>query len=224
MPKRSSATTLSRRTTTAASCCRGDPELPDLAQRAGSRLATAGIRAWRPRGHRGGDQPADALDHAPPRRRRRPERSCSASLGSRRGYAGEIEAGADTLEQAIETGSGPVELRARIELAHARLLGSREPQHRISSTSRRRRFRCSRRSRTIGLSGGRGGMSASPGGMGSRHEESRRASEQALVHYLRSAGLLRVPGSGSPHPCTTDRSATEAIARCNELSSRRRSA
>jgi DNA-binding SARP family transcriptional activator len=195
-----------------------DPELPDLAQRAGSRLATAGIRAWKR-----ADTAATinlltrSTSLLPIGDASRAELLCE--LGIARGYAGEIEAGADTLKQAIETGSGPVELRARIELANARLFS--DPESRASdlldlAVKAIPVFEEVEDDRALGRTWRHVGYVR--GGMQSRHEEWRRASEQALVHYLRSGW--------SPSGCLVGLAAslyygpvpaTEAIARCNEL-------
>jgi tetratricopeptide (TPR) repeat protein len=195
-----------------------DPQLPDLAQRAGSQLATAGIRAWKR-----ADTPAAinlltrSTSLLPTGDTRRAELLCE--LGVAQGYAGQIEAGAETLEAAIETSSGPVELRARIELANARLFS--DPESRASdlldlAAKAIPLFEEVEDDRALGRTWRHVGYVR--GGMQSRHEEWRRASEQALVHYLRSGW--------SPSGCLVGLAAslyygpvpaTEAIARCNEL-------
>ena len=106
-----------------------DEELPALAERAGERLATAGIRAWKR-----ADTPAaiNLLTRStallPTSAPGRAELLCE--LGAAQRYAGEGEAGDETLRQAIETASGHMKLRARIELAHARLFS--DPESRSS--------------------------------------------------------------------------------------------
>jgi DNA-binding SARP family transcriptional activator len=195
-----------------------DPQLPDLAQRAGSRLATAGIRAWK----RADTAAAINLltrstSLLPVDDASRAELLCE--LGIAQGYAGEIEAGADTLEQAIETGSGPIELRARIELANARLLSDRESRASDLLDLAAKAiplFEEVEDDRALGRTWRHVGYVR--GGMESRHEESRRASEQALVHYLRSGWsssgcLVGLAASLYYGPVP----ATEAIARCNQL-------
>jgi DNA-binding SARP family transcriptional activator len=196
----------------------GDPDLPKLARRAGSRLATGGIRAWKR-----ADTPAAinlltrATSLLPVDDPGRAELLCE--LGIAQGYAGEIEAGARTLQQAIETGSGTVELRARIELANARLFS--DPESRASelldlAAKAIPLFEEVEDDRALGRTWRHVGYVR--GGMQSRHEEWRKASEQALVHYLRSGW--------SPSGCLVGLAAslyygpvhiTEAIARCNEL-------
>jgi class 3 adenylate cyclase/tetratricopeptide (TPR) repeat protein len=196
----------------------GDPELPGLAQRAGSRLATAGIRAWKR-----ADTPAavNLLTRAttllPLGEPSRAELLCELGVAQR--YAGEIKAGEDTLRQAIETGSGPVELRARIELAHARLFS--DPESRTSdlldlAAKAIPVFEEVEDDRALGRTWRHVGYVR--GGMQSRNEEWREASERALVHYLRSGW--------SPSGCLVYLAAslyygpvpvTDAVARCNEL-------
>jgi class 3 adenylate cyclase len=195
-----------------------DPELPDLAQRAGSQLGTAGIRAWKR-----ADTAATinlltrSTTLLPAGDSSRAELLCE--LGIAQGYAGEIEAGAATLEQAIESGSGPVELRARIELANARLFS--DPDSRASdlldlAAKAIPLFEEVEDDRALGRTWRHVGYVR--GGMQSRHEDWRRASEQALVHYLRagwspSGCLVGLAASLYYGPVP----ATDAIARCNEL-------
>jgi len=99
----------------------GDPELAELAQRAGERLGTAGIRAWKR-----ADTPATvnllgrAAGLLPPESDDRAELLCELGIAQR--WAGEIERAEETLAEAIETAASArdrrVVLRARIERAH----------------------------------------------------------------------------------------------------------
>ena len=195
-----------------------DPELPDLAERAGSQLGLAGVRAWK----RADTAAAINLltrstSLLPLVDGSRAELLCE--LGIAQGYAGQIETGAATLERAIETGSGSIELRARIELANARLFS--DPESRAAdlldlAAKAIPLFEEVEDDRALGRTWRHVGYVR--GGMQSRHEEWRRASEQALVHYLRSGW--------SPSGCLVGLAASlyygpvpvaEAITRCNEL-------
>jgi DNA-binding SARP family transcriptional activator len=101
-----------------------DPSLARLAQRAGEHLGEAGIRAWKR-----ADTPAavNLLARGASLLPARPELLCELGLAQRN--AGQAEAAERTLEQAravaAEHGDEAAELRARIELAHARLFSDR---------------------------------------------------------------------------------------------------
>jgi tetratricopeptide (TPR) repeat protein len=104
----------------------GDPELGRLASWAGERLGAAGISAWKR-----ADTPAtvNLLGRAgvllPVEDPRRAELLCELGVAER--WSGDFESAESTLAQAIEesssTGDRRIELRARIELAHAHLFG-----------------------------------------------------------------------------------------------------
>jgi tetratricopeptide (TPR) repeat protein len=102
----------------------GDPSLPGLAQRAGERLGEAGIAAWKR-----ADTPAavNLLARSTSLVPARAELLCELGLAQRN--AGQAEAAELTLEEAIDAasrdGDEGGELRARIELAHARLFSDR---------------------------------------------------------------------------------------------------
>ena len=195
-----------------------DPELPDLARRAGESLGAAGIRAWKR-----ADTPAavNLLSRAtsllPVASDSRAELLCE--LGVARRYAGMSDEGEQTLQEAIETGAGHVKLRARIELAHARLFT--DPESRAAELIELAAkaipiFEEVEDDRALGRTWRHVGYVR--GGLQSRHEEWREASERALVHYLRCGW--------SPSGCLVNLAASlyygpipvsEGIARCNEL-------
>jgi DNA-binding SARP family transcriptional activator len=103
-----------------------DPSLPELAQRAGDRLAAAGIRAWKR-----ADTPAtiNLLGRAAPLLQdvsRRAETLCELGIAQR---AHDLDVADATLSQALrlaqEAGHRGTELRSRIELLHLRLFTDR---------------------------------------------------------------------------------------------------
>ena len=195
-----------------------DPELAGLAQRAGERLGTAGIRAWKR-----ADTPAavNLLSRAtsllPVAEASRAELLCELGVAQR--YAGSSDEGEQTLQEAIETGSGHIELRARIELAHARLFSdpeSRSAEFLEQAAKAIPIFEEVEDDRALGRTWRHIGYVR--GGLQSRHEEWRAASEQALVHYVRSGW--------SSSGCIVEMAASlyygpvrvaDAIASCNEL-------
>jgi class 3 adenylate cyclase/tetratricopeptide (TPR) repeat protein len=104
-----------------------DPSLPALAQRAGERLGTAGIRAWK-----GADARAalNLLGRAAPLlqdKTQRAEMLCEIGTAQR---STDLEAADSTLSEALasarEAGARRIELRAQIELTHLRLFTDRE--------------------------------------------------------------------------------------------------
>jgi DNA-binding SARP family transcriptional activator/tetratricopeptide (TPR) repeat protein len=103
----------------------GDPTLPALATRAGEQLGDAGIRAWKR-----ADTPAavNLLGRGASLLPSRAELLCELGLAQRN--AGDAETAERTLERAIAIATADrdqrVELRARIELAHARLFTDRQ--------------------------------------------------------------------------------------------------
>jgi DNA-binding SARP family transcriptional activator/tetratricopeptide (TPR) repeat protein len=103
-----------------------DPELSALAQRAGERLATAGVRAWK-----GADTAAavNLLGRAAPLLQdlsQRAETLCELGTAQR---STDFESADATLSEALacakEAGDRRVELRAQIELSHLRLFTDR---------------------------------------------------------------------------------------------------
>ena len=199
-----------------------DEGLADLAHRAGSRLGTAGIRAWKR-----ADTPAAvnllarATSLLPDHEPSRAELLCELGIAER--YAGQTDAGEERLREAIETaskrGERRVELRGRVELAHARLFS--DPESRAAEMLELAAraipvFEEVEDDRALGRTWRHVGYVR--GGMQSRHEAWREASEQALVHYLRSGW--------SPSGCLVELAASlyygpvpaaQAIGRCNEL-------
>ena len=199
-----------------------DEGLVDLAQRAGARLGTAGIRAWKR-----ADTPAAvnllarATSLLPDDEPSRAELLCELGIAER--YAGQTDASEGRLREAIETaskrGDRRVELRGRVELAHARLFS--DPESRAAEMLELAAraipvFEEVEDDRALGRTWRHVGYVR--GGMQSRHEAWREASEQALVYYLRSGW--------SPSGCLVELAASlyygpvpvaQGIGRCNEL-------
>ncbi|MGH3080171.1 MAG: BTAD domain-containing putative transcriptional regulator [Gaiellaceae bacterium] len=104
-----------------------DPELPALSQRAGERLAAAGVRAWK-----GADNPAavNLLGRATRLLREPSERAETlCELGTAQRFS-DFESADATLSEALtcaqEAGDRRIELRARMELLHLRLFSDQE--------------------------------------------------------------------------------------------------
>jgi DNA-binding SARP family transcriptional activator len=200
----------------------GDEGLPALAQRAGGRLSTAGMRAWKRADTTAAvNLLARATSLLPGTEPARAELLCELGIAQR--YAGQIAAGEGTLQEAIESaasrGDRRVELRGRLELSYARLFSN--PESRAAdllalAATAIPFFEEVQDDRALGRTWRHVGYIR--GGMQSRHEAWREASEQALVHYLRSGW--------SPSGCLVELAAAlyngpvvvaEAIERCDEL-------
>jgi len=198
-----------------------DPELPDLAQRAGERLGAAGIRAWK-----GADTPAavNLLTRATsllPSGAPKAELLCE--LGVARRWAEDMERAQEAFEEAIASASEVrdrgLELRARLESAFARLFVDREG--RLSAFLELASqaipvFEELEDDRALGRAWRHVGFVR--GGMQSRHAEWQQAAERALSYYRRSGW--------STSGCLAELSASlyygpirvpSGIARCREL-------
>jgi DNA-binding SARP family transcriptional activator len=195
-----------------------DPSLAGLADRAGEQLADAGIGAWKR-----ADTPAavNLLARAAALLPARAELLCELGLAQRN--AGQADAAERTLEQAravaAEQGDRGLELRARIELAHARLFSdpSRDSSELLELAETAIPLveelgddrSLGRTWRQVGSVHGsfRGSMSG--------WQES---VERALVHYRRSgwstAGCLHELAAALFHGPTP---VEAAVARCDEL-------
>jgi DNA-binding SARP family transcriptional activator len=194
-----------------------DPALPALAERAGERLADAGIRAWKR-----ADTPAavNLLGRGAGLLPARAELLCELALAQRN--AGEAEAAERTLDQAIETaaaeGDRRVELRARIERAYARLFTGHSDSSEVLTLAEEAipLFEELADDRALGRTYRQ---------MGTVHGSFRgwtmgwqECVERAVVHYRRSgwspSGCLHELGAAlfwGPTPVV------DAIARCEEL-------
>ena len=198
----------------------GDPELGRLASWAGERLASAGIRAWKR-----ADTPAavNLLGRSaallPEESGERAELLCELGVAQR--WAGELELAETTLAEAMATAPRDrrVTLRAKIELAHARLF--RDPAHGADELFELAElaipvFEELGDDRALGRTWRHVGYVH--GGMECQNHAWEEAAERALVHYRRSgwsaAGCLAEIAAAlyyGPAPVS------EAIRRCDEL-------
>src|SRR5262245_19855904 len=199
-----------------------DPELPDLAERAGRRLAAAGIRAFKR-----ADAPAslNLLGRAAPLlvddKPLRAEVLCELGVVER--WLGRLEAGTESFTAAIAEADAAANrelgLRARIELAHLRILTDRDADLKELLGLAREAIplfeelgddrALSRVWRQIGYL---------RGAMQGRCAEWLEASERALVHYRRSgwsdAGCLSELAAALYYGPTP---VPEGIQRCAQL-------
>jgi tetratricopeptide (TPR) repeat protein len=167
-----------------------DAALPQLARRSGRQLSIAGIAA-----SKRADAPAavsllgratSLLNDAEPDRA---ELLCE--LGIAQTYSGNSSGGEATLREAIATaaaaGHPRLELRGRIELAHARLFGDldSDPAELVAlATQAMPVFEAAGDDRALGRAWRHVGYVR--GAMQSRHAEWQAAAERAIVHYRRS--------------------------------------
>jgi DNA-binding SARP family transcriptional activator len=200
----------------------GDPELPRLASWAGGHLAAAGIRAWKR-----ADTPAavNLLGRGavllPAEDSRRAELLCELGVAER--WSGDFESAERTLARAIEeserTRDRRTQLRAQLELAHARLFG--DPESRSEELLELAAkaipiFEELGDERALGRTWRQVGYVR--GGIMGQLAEWQNASERALRHYRRSgwsaAGCLAELGSAllnGPTPVS------DALDRCRVL-------
>jgi tetratricopeptide (TPR) repeat protein len=197
-----------------------DPALARLASWAGERLAAAGIRAWKR-----ADTPASvnllgrAAVLSPAESEERAELLCELGVAQR--WAGELEVAETTFGDAIAASSRdrPAGLRAKVELAHARLF--RDPTHGADELLELAEhaipvFEELGDDRALGRTWRHVGYVR--GGMECRNREWEQAAEKALVHYRRAgwsaAGCLAELAAAlylGPTPVP------DAIRRCDEL-------
>ena len=199
-----------------------DAALPKLAKRGGKHLADAGIAASkRADGPAAVSLLARATKLLPDAEGGRAELLCE--LGIAQTYSGGSKAGEATLREAIATaaaaGDRRLELRGRIELAHAQLFGSRDSDlSELVDVATRAMpvFEAAGDDRALGRAWRQVGYVR--GSMQSRHMDWEAAAERAVVHYRRSGW--------SPSGCLSDvaaalyygpRPVTEAIERCSGL-------
>jgi DNA-binding SARP family transcriptional activator/tetratricopeptide (TPR) repeat protein len=197
-----------------------DPELPGLAQRAGERLAAAGVRAWK-----GADHPAaiNLLGRAAPLLQelsQRAETLCELGTAQR---STDLEAASATLSDALacarEIGDRRIELRAQIELSHLRLFTDRaaDPAELVGVVRDASPvFEELGDERALARAWRHVGYVR--GSMEGRCAEWADAAERGLVYYRRSgwsaAGCLVELGAALLHGPTP---APEALARCEQL-------
>ena len=197
-----------------------DPELGRLAFWAGERLAAAGIRAWKR-----ADTPATvnllgrAVALLPAESEERAAILCELGVAQR--WAGELEIAEATFADAIAAASRDprIALRAKVELAHARLF--RDPAHGADELLDLAEhaipvFEELGDDRALGRTWRHVGYVR--GGMQCRNRDWERAAEKALVHYGRAGwsagGCLAELGAAlffGPTPVP------DAIRRCDEL-------
>jgi len=197
-----------------------DPELGRLASWAGERLAAAGIRAWKR-----ADTPATvnllgrAVALLPVESEERAELMCELGVAQR--WAGELEVAETTFAEAIAADSRDprISLRAKVELAHARLF--RDPAHGADELLELAEhaipvFEELGDDRALGRTWRHVGYVR--GGMQCRNRDWELAAEEALVHYRRAgwsaAGCLAELAAAlffGPTPVQ------DAIRRCDEL-------
>ena len=168
----------------------GDAAVPQLAVRAGAKLAAAGIRAWKRAdtsatvnllGRAVALLPAESDDRA--------ELLCELGIAQR--WLGDFKGAETTLTQAIETASAMrdrrVELRSRIELAHAHLFSESEPSADALLELAEKAipiFEELGDDRALGRTWRHVGFIR--GGMQGRLADWQEAAERALTHYRRS--------------------------------------
>jgi len=198
----------------------GDPELARLAEWAGGRLASAGLRAWKR-----ADTPAavNLLGRATallPAGIPRGEALCELAIALR--TAGHLDRAEAALEEMIAESSGHdrrLELRARIELAQIGLLVDPEgqPAELLELASKAiPLFEELGDDRALGRTWLR--VAYVRGGVLGNNRERQEAAERALVHYRRSgwspATCLGELGAALYHGPTP---VAEAVRRCEEL-------
>jgi DNA-binding SARP family transcriptional activator len=167
-----------------------DPALPELAKRGGRHLSYAGIAAskradsWAAVNLLG--RATSLLPDAAPERA-----ELLSELGIAQTYSGNSSAGEATLRNAIATASGAgdrrLELRGRIELAHAQLFGNldSDPSELVDlATSAMPVFEAAGDDRALGRAWRHVGFVR--GGLQSRHADWQAAAERAVLHYRRS--------------------------------------
>jgi DNA-binding SARP family transcriptional activator len=198
----------------------GDPDLPRLASWAAERLAAGGIRAWKR-----ADTPAAvnllgrATELSPADGQGQAELLCELGVAQR--WAGELELAQETLARAITAADRDrrLQLRAQIELAHARLF--RDPSHGAGELLELAEtaipvFEELGDDRALGRTWRHVGYVR--GGMECRNASWQEAAEKALVHYRRAgwsaAGCLAELAAAlfyGPTPVS------DAVRRCDEL-------
>jgi tetratricopeptide (TPR) repeat protein len=199
----------------------GDPRLPELAHRAGERLANAGVRAFKR-----ADTPAAislflrAVSLLPGEDSQRTEALCE--LGVAQHAVGDV-AGESTLTEAVrraeEAGDQRLELRARMELGYVRLFTDREADvTELLELARlaNRVFEKFSDDRALGRTWRQVGYAR--GSLQGRCADWLDASERALVYYRRSgwsaSGCLANVGAALYHGPTPAR---EGVDRCEQL-------
>ena len=200
----------------------GDAVVQRLAVWAGEKLAAAGIRAWKR-----ADTPATvnllgrAVELLPAESRGRAELLCELGIAQR--WLGDFQRAEETLAGAIEAASAAhdrrVELRSRIELAHAHLFSESEPNADALLELAEKAvpiFEELGDDRALGRTWRHVGFIR--GGMQGRLADWQEAAERALTHYRRSgwsaSGCLAELAAAlfyGPTPVS------EAERRCEEL-------
>jgi class 3 adenylate cyclase/tetratricopeptide (TPR) repeat protein len=199
----------------------GDPELQGLAQRAGERLANAGVRAFK-RADTGAalNLLGRAVALLPREDPQRTEALCELGVAQQSAADAAAEATlTEALAGAEETGDQTLELRARMELAYLRLFTDREADvTELLELARQANpvFERLGEDRALGRAWRHVGYAR--GSLQGHCADWLEASERALVHYRRSgwsvSGCLANIGAALYHGPTPAR---EGIDRCEEL-------